>query len=72
MGWGDIAHKLGLHPSVLGMGHTKKTQAMEQERNIKASDGSQDNSNNGKNSPKASKSNKNSSSGSSHSKGKSN
>ncbi len=23
MGWGEIAHELGLHPSVLGMGHAK-------------------------------------------------
>lgn len=23
MGWGDIAHELGVHPSVLGLGHTK-------------------------------------------------
>lgn len=24
MGWGEIAHELGVHPSVLGLGHTKK------------------------------------------------
>lgn len=24
MGWGDIAHALGIHPSVLGLGHGKK------------------------------------------------
>lgn len=24
MGWGEIAHELGLHPSVLGLGHAKK------------------------------------------------
>ncbi|SHO42766.1 hypothetical protein [Desulfopila aestuarii] len=23
MGWGEIAHELGVHPSVLGLGHTK-------------------------------------------------
>lgn len=23
MGWGDIAHELGVHPSLLGLGHTK-------------------------------------------------
>ena len=28
-GWGQIAYELGLHPSVLGMGHTKKTSTME-------------------------------------------
>jgi len=26
MGWGEIAHELGLHPGVLGMGHTKRNQ----------------------------------------------
>ena len=25
MGWGDIAHELGVHPSTLGLGHGKKT-----------------------------------------------
>jgi len=24
MGWGEIAHKLGVHPGVLGLGHSKK------------------------------------------------
>jgi len=24
MGWGEIAHELGVHPSVLGLGHTKE------------------------------------------------
>jgi len=23
MGWGEIAHELGVHPGVLGLGHTK-------------------------------------------------
>jgi len=27
MGWGDIAHELGVHPSVLGLGHSKKDQS---------------------------------------------
>jgi hypothetical protein len=26
MGWGEIAHELGVHPSVLGMGHSKKAE----------------------------------------------
>lgn len=25
MGWGEIAHALGVHPGVLGLGHTKKS-----------------------------------------------
>ena len=25
MGWGEIAHELGLHPGVLGQGHAKKS-----------------------------------------------
>lgn len=24
MGWGEIAHEIGVHPSVLGLGHTKQ------------------------------------------------
>ncbi len=27
MGWGQIAHELGLHPGLLGMGHTKRNNA---------------------------------------------
>jgi len=27
MGWGEIAHALGVHPGVLGLGHSKKTTA---------------------------------------------
>ena len=33
MGWGEIAHELGLHPSVLGLGHQKQIQTEELERN---------------------------------------
>ena len=28
MGWGEIAHELGVHPGVLGLGHTKKNMEM--------------------------------------------
>jgi hypothetical protein len=27
LGWGEIAHELGVHPGVLGLGHAKQTQA---------------------------------------------
>lgn len=27
MGWGEIAHELGIHPGVLGLGHTKQQQS---------------------------------------------
>ena len=26
MGWGEIAHELGIHPSVLGLGNVKRAQ----------------------------------------------
>lgn len=32
MGWGEIANKLGIHPSVLGLGHLKRTQTEAQSR----------------------------------------
>ncbi len=32
MGWGEIAHKFGVHPGVLGLGHEKKEQNQEQAR----------------------------------------
>ena len=32
MGWGDIAHELGIHPSVLGLGKLKRTQTEVQSR----------------------------------------
>lgn len=35
MGWGEIAHELGVHPSVLGLGHTKQMEKTERERNTK-------------------------------------
>lgn len=28
MGWGEIAHKLGVHPSVLGLGHAKQKNSL--------------------------------------------
>lgn len=35
MGWGDIAHELGVHPGALGLGHTKnKSGALNTEREI--------------------------------------
>jgi hypothetical protein len=38
MGWGEIAHELGLHPGLLGMGHTKtirnRNRHMEEEGNL--------------------------------------
>lgn len=36
MGWGDIAHELGIHPSVLGLGHTKKSISQERVRSTKS------------------------------------
>ncbi len=36
MGWGEIAHELGIHPSVLGLGHTKKEMNTERVRNTKS------------------------------------
>jgi|LGVE01.1.fsa_nt_gb uncharacterized membrane protein YdfJ with MMPL/SSD domain len=45
MGWGEIAHELGVHPSVLGLGHTKDKA---RERNSKSfSDDTSDVSNQG-------------------------
>lgn len=42
MGWGQIAHKLGVHPGVLGLGHTKeqfrtRTQHQLREQNLTTS-----------------------------------
>lgn len=36
MGWGEIAHELGIHPSVLGLGHNKKNMKEERVRNTKS------------------------------------
>lgn len=34
MGWGEIAHELGVHPGVLGLGHSKKSGAINTEREV--------------------------------------
>ncbi len=31
MGWGEISHELGLHPSILGLGHNKSNLSLEQQ-----------------------------------------
>lgn len=38
MGWGEIAHELGVHPGVLGLGHTKQVEKQERARNSKGID----------------------------------
>ncbi|MEA3290185.1 MAG: hypothetical protein U9Q04_08395 [Campylobacterota bacterium] len=36
MGWGEIAHELGVHPSVLGLGHTNNIKNQERMRETKS------------------------------------
>lgn len=38
MGWGEIAHELGVHPSVLGLGHAKQMAKAERSRSAKGFD----------------------------------
>lgn len=44
MGWGEIAHEIGVHPSILGLGHTKQMQHKERTREVKGSTNSVGNS----------------------------